>query len=80
MQRLSDSPWCICNEAQETLKHFILDCQLYRIHRIEIMAYIDMSMTVDELLEGSRKLSDFDNKLMLKKVSEYIKKIKRLSF
>ena len=78
LKTLTDSPLCTCGSL-ENAEHYLLQCILYRLQRIEMLDSASQlcHVTLDVLLSGDSSLSiDTNNKIFLS-VHKFIKDSKR---
>ena len=70
----TDTPDCYCNNGQETVQHFLLSCELYKVNRLEYLeTYIKIENSVEFLLFDSPIFTPEQNSIKLWMVAMYTK-------
>ena len=79
---LVNDAYCTCGYMRESVEHFLLYCNNFRIQRIVMLnelTHLDLPLTLDLLLFGNENLDFNDNVLIFSSVHKFIKETKRFS-
>ncbi len=75
-----DDPSCSCGCPRENNKHYLLECQLYRVerdHMFQELRKLDFKPLLNNLLYGDSGVSDETNKKAFIVIQNYISSTKR---
>ena len=75
-----DSPQCQCGFARENNKHYLLQCPLYDVERMEMvtkLTEINFQPTVNNLLFGNNDYSESKNETAFSIIHKFIKSTRR---